>query len=96
MDPDHVGLQPEHGDGGQRGRQPGRAAAEGERQGDEPTHEGGEPEYARVDAELGVGRLPGKDLDAGALRDDAGVTEPVTLRVLDDEADTVAQVLNAE
>ena len=47
---------------------------------------------ARIDAELGVGRLPGADLDAGPLRDDASIPEPVSLRVVEDDPDAVSQI----
>ena len=92
VDPDHVRLQADREHGRERRGEPRLAPPQAREHGEAPQDEREHARDARVDAELRVRRLARADLDAGPLRDDARVAEPVPLRVVDDDAHAVAQV----
>ena len=93
MDADHVRLDRQREHGGEGSAEPRGSPQDDAEQGEVPGDESQHPEDAQVDAQLRVGRLAGLDLGARALRGDAGVAQPVALRVPDDGLDPVPEVV---
>ena len=92
MHADHVRLQPEQEHRGERRPEPRFAAQQPEQHGEGPEDERNDARDTRVDAQLDVSGLAGPDLDSGALRDDTGVPEAISLRMVGDRIDPVPEV----